>query len=90
MYESPVVPPDVVGVPVGRGHTVGGRWREDRGANVLGVLAPQIVAGAAGLAWAATRARVRKTGDFRRLPTMEVIEQPRNDGADPVVQVTRE
>ena len=90
VYESPVVPPNVVGVPVGRGHTVGGRWREDRGVNVLGVLAPQIVAGADGHAWAATRARVRKTGDFRRLPTLEVIEQPRNDGAEPVVQVTRE
>ncbi len=90
VYESPVTPPDVVGVPVGQGHEFGGRWVEQRGANVLPIVQAQIVSGSGALAWAATRARVRGTGGFERLPTFEVIDSPRNDGAEPIARVTSE
>ncbi len=88
VYISPVAAPGVLGVPVGQGHVFGGRWREGRGANVLASLAPLPVAGSGALAWAATRARVRPTGDFRRLPTIEVLPNSRNDVEEQVVQIT--
>ena len=90
VYISPAAAPGVLGVPIGQGHAFGGRWREDRGANVLASLAPLTVAGAGAFAWAATRARVRPTGDYRRLPTIEVFPNARNDVEEPVVQVTHE
>ncbi|MBM4435743.1 MAG: molybdopterin-dependent oxidoreductase [Actinobacteria bacterium] len=89
-YLSPVTPPHVVGIPVGQGHRHGGRWNANRGANVMSVLTPLADAGTGAFAWAATRARVRRTGDFRRLPTLEYLENSRNDVADAPVQVTRE
>ena len=51
-------------------------------------LAAQAVAGSGSLAWGATRARVRPAGEHDRLPTLEVIESPRNDGEAPPVRVT--
>ena len=88
VYEAPVVPPDVVAVPIGQGREFGSRWSVDRGANVMQTLAAQAVSGSGALAWAATRARVRPTGEHDRLPTLEVIEDPRNDGEAPPVRVT--
>ncbi len=88
VYEAPVVPPDVVAVPIGQGREFGSRWNSDRGANVMQTLAAQAVAGTGALAWGATRARVRPAGEYSRLPTLEVIESPRNDGEAPPVQVT--
>ena len=90
VYESPVAAPGIVGVPIGLGHKFGGRWREDRGANVLAALAPLTVAGAGGLAWAATRAAVTPTNNFKQLPTIEVVPNARNDGEEPVVQISHE
>lgn len=90
VYESPAAAPGIIGVPIGQGHTHGGRWRENRGSNVLTSLAPITVAGTGGLAWAATRARVTPTGDFKQLPTIEVIPNSRNDTEEPVVQITDE
>lgn len=88
VYEAPVVPPNVVGIPIGQGHQFGSRWNTDRGVNVMHVLSAQAVAGSGSLAWAATRARVRRAGEFKRLPTLEVIESPRNDGEDPPVKIS--
>ena len=51
-------------------------------------LAAQAVAGTGALAWGATRARIRPAGEYSRLPTLEVIESPRNDGEAPPVQIT--
>ncbi len=89
VYVSPVVPPSVIGVPIGQGRAYGGRWAESRGANVMRVLKAQAVGGSGALAWASTRANVRPTRSFRRLPTLETIENPRNDVEEPVVEVTR-
>ena len=88
VYISPAAAPGVLGVPIGQGHAFGGRWREDRGSNVLASLAPLTVAGSGALAWAATRARVRPTGDYRQLPTIEVLPNARNDVEEVIVQVT--
>ena len=88
VYEAPVVPPNVVAIPIGQGRKFGSRWNADRGANVMQTLAAQAVAGTGALAWGATRARIRPAGEYSRLPTLEVIESPRNDGEAPPVQIT--
>ena len=70
-YPHPGAPPDVVSVPVGQGHTAGGRYAEGRGANVLSILAPAVDSVTGALAWAATRVRIEKTGRWIRLPKFE-------------------
>jgi anaerobic selenocysteine-containing dehydrogenase len=56
VFVSPVTPPDVVAVPVGRGRNFGGRWRIDRGENVFSVIDPAVDAKTGALAWASSRA----------------------------------
>ena len=70
-YPHPGISPDVVSVPIGQGHTAGGRYAENRGANVLSILAPSEEQTTGALAWAATRVRIEKTGRWVRLPKME-------------------
>ena len=70
-YPHPGISPEVVAVPVGQGHTAGGRYAEGRGSNVLSILLPLKVDGTGALAWAATRVRIRKTGEWTRLPKFE-------------------
>ena len=70
-YPHPGVSPDVVSVPMGQGHTAGGRYSEGRGANVLSILSPLADAETGALAWAATRVNLTKTGDWVRLPKFE-------------------
>jgi anaerobic selenocysteine-containing dehydrogenase len=56
----PGTPPDVVSIPVGQGHTAGGRWAEDRGANPNQLIAPVIDPLSGALATQSTRVRIRK------------------------------
>lgn len=70
-YPHPGVSPDVISVPIGQGHAAGGRYAEGRGANVLSILAPSVVAGTGALAWAATRVTIEVTDRWVRLPKME-------------------
>lgn len=90
IYDSPVVPPDVIGVPVGGGREQGGRWDVGQGANVLSILSPQVDSATGALAWAATRARLQKVGKNRELPTFEFFDDPRNDEKGAPVKVTSE
>ena len=90
IYDSPVVPPDVIGVPVGGGREQGGRWDVGQGANVLSILSPQVDSATGALAWAATRAKLQKVGKNRELPTFEFFDNPRNDEEGPPVKVTHE
>jgi hypothetical protein len=70
-YPHPGAPPGVIGVPIGGGKENGGRWAEDRGENILKILADKKDAATGALAWAATRARVQKTGRRVKLPKFE-------------------
>ena len=65
------MPPGVVSVPMGQGHRAGGRYAERRGANVLSILSPLADKTTGALAWAATRVRIEKTGEWTRLPKFE-------------------
>jgi anaerobic selenocysteine-containing dehydrogenase len=59
----PAIRPGVVAMPIGQGHTSYGRYAKDRGANPLRLVSMQMDARSGDLAWAATRARVSKTGE---------------------------
>ncbi len=75
---------DVIGVPIGQGHTVGryasdaehGRPDAPRGVNVIQVL-PAATDEAGGRAWLAARARVQKTGRFQRVAVVQTSQNQR-------------
>jgi anaerobic selenocysteine-containing dehydrogenase len=56
----PGTPPKVVSIPLGQGHTVGGRWAQNRGANPNEIIAPLTDPLSGELATQSTRVRVRK------------------------------
>ena len=87
VYVSPVTPPDVISVPVGRGRNFGGRWRRNRGENIFSIIEPAIDTESGALAWASSRARVRKLDRTITMPMLERVEEPRNDGPEPVLEV---
>jgi anaerobic selenocysteine-containing dehydrogenase len=70
VYTHIGIRPDVVAIPLGQGHSNYGRYANNRGANVLGILAPVVTEGG-DLAWAATRVRIEKTGRQQTLPRIE-------------------
>ena len=70
-YPHPAVAPNVVSIPFGQGHASGGRYSEGRGANVNNVLLSHTDKDTGALAWAATKVRISKTGNWTRLPRFE-------------------
>ena len=70
-YPHPGVSPNVIAVPMGQGHTEGGRYSKDRGANVMSMLGSVTDSTTGSFAWAATRVNVKKTGDWTRVPRFE-------------------
>ncbi len=71
VYVYPAIPPNVVGIPAGQGHTYFGRYAEQRGANPLSILAPMQESETGALAWSATRVQLTRTGRQYRLPKLE-------------------
>jgi hypothetical protein len=88
VYIHPGIPPGVVSVPFGRGQTASGRYAENRGVNVLSVLADQEVAGVGSSAWASTRVKMSGTGRRVRVPRMEGGFTGAQLDDAPVVQLT--
>ena len=73
-YPHPGISPEVVSIPIGQGHRAGGRYAEGRGSNVLSILSPAMKDSTGALAWAATRVRIEKTGEWIRLPRFENVK----------------
>ena len=71
VYINPAAAPDVIAIPMGQGHRGFGRYAEDRGENVLRVLAPLTDRGTGALAWCATRARISKVGRWHRVALLD-------------------
>ena len=86
-YPHPGVRPGVVGIPMGQGHDKGGRYAEDRGANVLSILVDEKDAETGALAWAATRVRVQRAGKRAKVPKFEgnVVARPVEPGVPVLV-----
>ena len=95
VYPRPAVPPDLVSIPVGQGHTPGVEYAtregEQRGANPIAILAPRSDQETGALAWAATRVLVRPTGRNVRVSKFEGIVPafPIGTREEDVIQVTR-
>ena len=99
-YVNPTTPPDVIAVVFGQGHQVYGNFEigddfnrslvgKERGANVFDVLAQKVDGQSGALAWAATRVKVTKTGNWTRLSKLEGTVLPEALPGQPIVQVTR-
>jgi molybdopterin-containing oxidoreductase family iron-sulfur binding subunit len=99
VYPNPGMPPDVIGVPLGQGHSHGSDYavanRDGDSANVLSVLSTRQVDGAGGLAWAANRVQVSATGRSIRLAkfegrftSREVGNQIDNNPSEEVIRTT--
>ncbi len=88
-FPNPATPFKVVAVPVGQGHRAGGRYARNRGSNVLSILGPGSDSETGALAWAATRVKIEKTGDWMRLPKFEnaVSEEPRDEHHE-IIKIT--
>jgi anaerobic selenocysteine-containing dehydrogenase len=93
VYVNPAASPTVLAVPMGQGHTQGGRWATRdhgvRGANPLDLLAPLADATSGALAYGATRVRLISTG--RRISTskLEGNQPPYQVEDSDVAKVTR-
>jgi len=59
----PAIKPGVVAMPVGQGHTAYGRYARDRGVNPIHIVATLMDDQAGDLAWAATRVKLKATGE---------------------------
>ena len=86
VYTAPTIGPGLIAVPDGQGRNFSGRWNEGRGANVRSLL-PGLTSAAGGIAFAAARARVSRLNRTARMPTFELIEDPRNDAYPPPVKI---
>ena len=71
VYINPAAAPDIIAIPMGQGHRGSGRYAEDRGENVLRILAPLTDRGTGALAWCATRARISKVGKWQRVALLD-------------------
>jgi menaquinone reductase, molybdopterin-binding-like subunit len=71
VYVYPAIPPDVVAIPLGQGHTAYGRYAQGIGANPLALLAPLVEPTTGALAWGATRVRLRRAGRRGTIPKLE-------------------
>jgi molybdopterin-containing oxidoreductase family iron-sulfur binding subunit len=63
VYIYPAIMPDVIAMPIGQGHSSYGRYARERGVNPIQILAPKTDLRTGALAWAATRVKIRKTGE---------------------------
>ena len=71
VYIHPGIPPNVVGIPMGRGHTASGRYAKDFGTNVRKLLSISEVEGTGAQAWGVSKVTISGTGQRLRLPRME-------------------
>ncbi|MCZ6866193.1 MAG: molybdopterin-dependent oxidoreductase [Chloroflexi bacterium] len=90
IYHHPAVPPEVISIPVGQGHTSDIRYSKDRGQNTLSILGLPLDEETQALAWASTRVRITKTGEREPIPKFEgIVPAFRPNEEDAIVKVTR-
>ena len=90
VYHHPAVPPNVIGIPVGQGHTASLRYSKGRGENPIHLLGLPLEEQTQSLAWAGTRVRIVPTGETSPIPKFEGIVPafvPNQEEA--IVKITR-
>ncbi len=73
VYVNRGTPPGIVSVPASQGYSAYGRYAENRGTNVMSILAPLTDPNTGALAYNATRVKVTKTDRRRTLPKFEGV-----------------
>ena len=71
VYIYPAIRPDTVAIPLGQGHTDGGRFARERGSNAVKLLGAQTDTTGTNLTWSALRVKVRPTGEKMTLALFE-------------------
>jgi len=74
VVEFPGIRPDVVAIPMGRGHDDYGRYAAGRGSNPIDLIAPVTDTDSGSLAWGATRVRIEPTEQKYELARMESLD----------------
>ncbi|HEX7051719.1 MAG TPA: 4Fe-4S dicluster domain-containing protein [Longimicrobiales bacterium] len=68
VWRHPGTRPDVLGIQLGQGHEALGRYARGRGVDAARFLAPVVDEASGALAWIQTRATLRPTGEWEKLP----------------------
>lgn len=89
VYVNPALPPSIVAMPFGQGHTGSGQYAQGRGSNPFSVLASIEDEETGALAWAATKVRLVKTGRWEPIPKFEGAMFPEQVAGYEVIEVTR-
>ena len=88
-YIHPAVPPWTVSMPIGQGHTAFGQYAEGVGVNTISLLAPITDGETNALAWAATRVRVRNTGNRIDIPKFAGNQFAEETEEQAIIKITR-
>jgi anaerobic selenocysteine-containing dehydrogenase len=70
-YLYPAIRPDTVAIPVGQGHSDGGRYARDHGINPMLLVGPGTDSTHSVLTWATLRVQVERTGERLALASFE-------------------
>ncbi len=89
VYVYPAAPPTILAMPLGQGHSQGGRWARGRGINPMSLVAPVVDEATGALAYGATRVRLEKTGRRITLPKFEGTVPPVLSPDQHIIQITR-
>ncbi|MBI4408911.1 MAG: molybdopterin-dependent oxidoreductase, partial [Gemmatimonadetes bacterium] len=71
VWRHPGLRADAIAVQIGQGHTAHGRYAEQRGVNAAALIGAVVEEASGALVWQQTRATLRPTGEWRRLPQTE-------------------
>ncbi len=71
VYVNPAAAPDVALVPMGQGHEMFSRYAENRGKNVLALVAPQTESETGALATSGTRVKIENANKKVRMARFE-------------------
>lgn len=68
VWIHPGTRPDVIALQLGQGHEELGRYAKERGVNPVSLLAPEVDTASGALVWFQTRATLRPTGEWEKIP----------------------
>ncbi len=87
VYVNRGTPPGTVSVPVSQGHSGFGRYAENRGINIMSILAPLTDPNTGALAYNATRVKVTRTDRQRTLPKFEGVVEALPAATTQLIQI---
>ena len=71
VWRHPGTREDVIAIQLGQGHEALGRYAVDRGVNAVRLLGATVEEASGSLVWFQTKASLRNTGEWRRIPITE-------------------